>query len=107
MEIFRKGDRVRVQHTKYGRWSTKGTIVSQICHEGAQNPSSYLIKVDFGGTLLQNGKFVRLVTEQRGESTSGNANRATEAPEATTRKESRAKEAPSSVSPGDPEVQAK
>ena len=61
---------------------------SKICPEGAQNPSSYLIEADSGGTLLRNGKFVRLRAEQAdsketqqkgGESTSENADRATEA----------------------------
>ena len=60
MEKFRKGDRVRVHDAKSGRWSIKGTIASEICHEGAQNPSTYMIEADSRGNLLGNVKFIRL-----------------------------------------------
>ena len=36
---WREGDSVRITDEKLGRWSIKGTIASEICHEGAQNPS--------------------------------------------------------------------
>ena len=41
LEVFRKGDRVRVQDVKRKTWNMKGMITSEVSHEGAHYPLSY------------------------------------------------------------------
>ena len=38
LEVFEKGDRVRVQDVKRKTWNMKGTITSVVFHEGATLP---------------------------------------------------------------------
>ena len=66
VEIFREGDRVRVQDVKKKTWSMKGTISSAVYHEGAHYPSSYYVAADDGGEFLRNGKYIRLLEQQDG-----------------------------------------
>ena len=64
LEVFKKGDRVRVQDVRNKTGSIKGTVTSEVFHEGAQTPSSYYILSDAGGQFLRNGKFIRLLEQQ-------------------------------------------
>ena len=66
LEVFRKGDRVRVQDVKKKTWNMKGTIASAVYHEGAHYPSSYYVAADDGGEFLRNGKYIRLLEQQSG-----------------------------------------
>ena len=52
LDLFGEGDCVPVQDTKTKKWCTKCTITSVIFHEGAQNPSSYTVEADSGGSFL-------------------------------------------------------
>ena len=56
--LSQKGNRMRVQDVKSKKWTIKGTVVSEVYHEGAQAPSSYHIQADTGGQLLRIGKFM-------------------------------------------------
>ena len=66
LEIFREGDRVRVQDVKKKTWTMKGTISSAVYHERAHYPSSYYVAADDGGEFLRNGKYIRLLEQQDG-----------------------------------------
>ena len=63
LEVFKKGDRVRVQNVKRKTWNMKGTITSVVYPEGAHYPSSYYISADDGGEFLRNGKYIRLLEQ--------------------------------------------
>ena len=67
LDVFREGDRVRLQDVKTKKWNTKGTVVSEFYHDSAQTPSSYFVDSDEGGTFLRNGKFIRLLNGQNEE----------------------------------------
>ena len=54
LELFKEGDSVRVKDIKSKKWTTKGTVILEFYHEGAQAPSSYFIEVDEGGQFLRN-----------------------------------------------------
>ena len=64
LDVFKKGDRVRVQDVKQKTWNMKGTSTSEIFHEGAQTPSLYCILADKGGEFLRNGRYIRLLEQQ-------------------------------------------
>ena len=64
LDLFREGDRVRIQDSRTKKLCTKGTVTSAIFHEGSQKPSSYLVESDSGGSYLRNRTFLRMMSEQ-------------------------------------------
>ena len=64
LDLFKEGDCVRVKDIKTRKWTTKGTVVSEVYHEGTQAPLLYFIEADEGGQFLRNRKFIRLLNEQ-------------------------------------------
>ena len=67
LDLFKDGDRVQVQDIKTRKWTTKGTVVSEVYHKGAQAPSLHFVDSDEGGRFLRNGKYIRLLNEQNNE----------------------------------------
>ena len=67
LDLFKKGDRVRVQDIKTRNWTTKGAVVLEVYHEGAQAPLSYFVDSDEGGRFLRNGKYIQLLNGQSNE----------------------------------------
>ena len=53
LELFRKNQRVVVQNEKTKEWDIRGSIMKEIA------PRSYMVKMDKGGEVRRNRKFIR------------------------------------------------
>ena len=62
LDLFREGDCMRLKDVETKRWDTKGTVVLNVYHDGAQTLLLYFVDADTGGTFLRNRKFICLLS---------------------------------------------